>query len=140
MYRRADLSRAMMLDVALLLTAVSTSGLVREFLAAGTRSERYPTFQALFHSRQLGEEKETLEQTRADAIDLNRTNVALIGTLMPAVNVLEERWRKQAEAAGVIVVTDIDRKPFEAAMAGIYAKAQRDPASAQLIERNRKVE
>ena len=53
---------------------------------------------------------------------------------------LEEQSRKQAEAAGVNIVTDIDRKPFEAAMAGIYAKAQRDPAAAQLIERIRKVE
>ena len=42
----------------------------------------------VFHSRQLGEEKETLEQTRVGAIDLNRTNVALIGTMVPAMNVL----------------------------------------------------
>src|SRR5262245_66290463 len=42
----------------------------------------------VFHSRQLGEEKETLEQTRAGAIDFNRTNVALIGTMVPAMNVL----------------------------------------------------
>ena len=53
---------------------------------------------------------------------------------------LEERSRKQAEDAGVTIVTDLDRKPFEAAMAGIYAKAQRDPAIAELIERIRKVE
>jgi tripartite ATP-independent transporter DctP family solute receptor len=53
---------------------------------------------------------------------------------------LEERSRRQAEAAGVKIVTDFDRKPFEAAMAGIYAKAQRDPAIADLIERIRKVE
>jgi TRAP-type C4-dicarboxylate transport system substrate-binding protein len=53
---------------------------------------------------------------------------------------LEEQSRKQAEAAGVTIVTDFDRKPFEAAMAGIYTKAQRDPAAAQLIERIRKVE
>ena len=53
---------------------------------------------------------------------------------------LEERSRKQAETAGVAIVSDIDRKPFEAAMAGIYARAQRDPASAKLIERIRKVE
>ena len=53
---------------------------------------------------------------------------------------LEEQSRKQAEAAGVKIVTEIDRKPFEAAMAGIYAKARRDPAVAQLIERIRKVE
>ncbi|MFX5199182.1 TRAP transporter substrate-binding protein DctP, partial [Acinetobacter baumannii] len=42
----------------------------------------------VFHSRQLGEEKETLEQTRAGAIDLNRTNVALIGNMVPSINVL----------------------------------------------------
>jgi len=53
---------------------------------------------------------------------------------------LEEQSRKQAKAAGVAIVTDFDRKPFEAAMAGIYAKAQRDPAAAELIERIRKVE
>jgi TRAP-type C4-dicarboxylate transport system substrate-binding protein len=53
---------------------------------------------------------------------------------------LEEQSRKQAESAGVVIVTEIDKKPFEAAMSGIYTKAQRDPASAQLIERIRKVE
>ena len=42
----------------------------------------------MFHSRQLGEEKETIEQTRVGAIDLNRTNVALIGNFVPAMNVL----------------------------------------------------
>ena len=328
-YSRADLSRSVVLVVALFLTAVSTSALAREFRAADTQSEDYPTVQALrymgrliaensgdrhqiriFHSRQLGEEKETIEQTRVGAIDLNRTNVALIGNFVPAVNVLtmpflfrsiehlqkvldgpiggeilasfeshgfvglafydsgarsiynsvrqvrsiadlgglrlrvqqselmsdmiralgadpvelpygqvltglatklvdgaennwpsfvttdhykyagyctltehtmspevlvmsqtawqslsaedrkifreaamrsshfmhekwrdlEEQSRRQAEAAGVTIVTDFDRKPFEAAMAGIYAKAQRDPAAAELIQRIRKVE
>ena len=329
MYSRADLSRTVALVVALFLTVISTGAVAREFRAADTQSEDYPTVQALrymsglieqnsggrlqirvFHSRQLGEEKETIEQTRVGAIDLNRTNVALIGTFVPAMNVLampflfrsiehlqkvldgqigneildsfepygfvgltfydsgarsiynsvrpirsvadirglrlrvqqselmsemikalgaepvelpygqvltglatqlidgaennwpsfvttdhykhagyytltehtmspevlvmsqkawqslsvedrrifrdaaikssqfmrekwkdlEERSRQQAKAAGVMVVTDFDRKPFEAAMAGIYQKAQRDPAAAALIERIRKVE
>jgi tripartite ATP-independent transporter DctP family solute receptor len=328
-YSRADLSRTIVIVVALFLTAVSTSALAREFRAADTQSEDYPTVQALrymgrvvaerssdrlqirvFHSRQLGEEKETIEQTRVGAIDLNRTNVALIGTFVPAMNVLampflfrsiehlekvldgpigseilgsfepfgfvglafydsgarsiynsvrpirsiddirglrlrvqqselmsdmiralgaepvelpygqvltglvtklidgaennwpsfvttghykhagyytltehtmspevlvmsqkawqslssddrqifrdaamqssrfmrakwkdlEERSRREAQAAGVMITTDFDRKPFEAAMAGIYAKAERDPATAELIERIRKVE
>ena len=333
-YSRAYLSRTVAIVVALFLTAVSTSADAREFRAADTQSEDYPTVQALqymgrliaersggrhqirvFHSRQLGEEKETIEQTRAGAIDLNRTNVALIGTFVPAMNVLamnvlampflfrsiehlqkvldgpigneilnsfepygfvglvfydsgarsiynsvrpvrsiadikglrlrvqqselmsdmikslgaepialpygqvltglatklidgaennwpsfvttghykyaayytitehtmspevlvmshkaweslstedrkifreaairssrfmrekwkdlEERSRRQAEVADVTIVTDFDRKPFEAAMAGIYSKAQRDPAAAELIERIRKVE
>jgi tripartite ATP-independent transporter DctP family solute receptor len=328
-HSRADLSRIVTLVVALFLTAASTSAVAREFRAADTQSEDYPTVQALrymgrvisertgdrlqirvFHSRQLGEEKETIEQTRVGAIDLNRSNVALIGTFMPAMNVLampflfrsiehlekvldgpigneilgsfepygfvglafydsgarsiynsvrpvrsladlrglrlrvqqselmsdmikalgaepvelpygqvltglatklidgaENNWpsfvttdhykhagyytltehtmspevlvmsqkaweslsaedrkifreaavqssqfmrakwkdldqisRRQAEAAGATIVTDLDRKPFEAAMTGIYAKAQRDPAAAQLIERIRKVE
>src|SRR5258706_4086714 len=106
-YSRADLSRTVALVVALSLTAVSTRAAAREFRAADTQREDYPTVQALnymsrmiaersggrhqikvFHSRQLGEEKETIEQTRAGAIDLNRTNVALIGTFVPAMNVL----------------------------------------------------
>ena len=329
MYSRADLSRTVAFAVVLSLTAFATGALAREFRAADTQSEDYPTVQALrymgrliseksggrhqirvFHSHQLGEEKETIEQTRAGAIELNRTNVALIGTFVPAINVLampflfrsiehlqkvldgpigneildsfepygfvglafydsgarsiynsvrpvrsvadmkglrlrvqqselmsdmikalgadaielpygqvltglstklidgaennwpsfvttdhykyagfytltehtmspevlvmsqqawqglspedrkifreaakrsshfmrekwkdlEDRSRVQARAAGVNVVTDFDRKPFEAAMAGIYAKAQRDPAAALLIERIRKVE
>jgi tripartite ATP-independent transporter DctP family solute receptor len=319
----------MMLVVALFAAVAATGAFAREFRAADTQNEDYPTVQALFymgslvaersggrhqikvfHSRQLGEEKETLEQTRVGAIDLNRTNVALIGNMVPAMNVLampflfrsiehmqkvldgpigseildsfepygfvglafydsgarsicnsvrpirsiadlkglrlrvqqseqmsdmirslgaepielpygqvltglatglidgaennwpsfvttdhykyagyytltehtmspevlvmskkawsslsaedqqifrqsalrssrfmrekwrdlEERSRQQAEAAGVKIITDIDRKPFEAAMAGLYARAQRDPAVAQLIERIRKVQ
>jgi tripartite ATP-independent transporter DctP family solute receptor len=93
--------------VALLLAICVTSAAAREFRAADTQTEDYPTVQALrymgalisertggrheikvFHSRQLGEEKETIEQTRAGAIDLNRTNVALIGNFVPAMNVL----------------------------------------------------
>jgi len=328
-YSRAGLSRTVALAVALSLTAYATGAVAREFRAADTQNEDYPTVQALrymgrliaedsgdrhqirvFHSRQLGEEKETIEQTRAGAIDLNRTNVALIGTFVPAMNVLampflfrsiehlqkvldgpigneilgsfepygfvglafydsgarsiynsvrpvrsvadmkglrlrvqqselmsdmikalgaeaielpygqvltglatklidgaennwpsfvttdhykyagfytltehtmspevlvmsrkaweslsaedrkifreaakrssefmREKWknledqsRAQARAADVTIVTDFDRKPFEAAMTGIYAKAQRDPAAAQLIERIRKTE
>ena len=107
MYSRADLPRTVALVVALLLTAGSTSAVAREFRVADTQNEDYPTVQALrymggliaertdgrhevrvFHSRQLGEEKETIEQTRVGAIDLNRTNVALIGNFVPAMNVL----------------------------------------------------
>jgi tripartite ATP-independent transporter DctP family solute receptor len=326
---RADLPRTVALVVALLMAVASTSAFAREFRAADTQSEDYPTVQALrymghlieersggrlqirvFHSRQLGEEKETIEQTRVGAIDLNRTNVALIGTFVPSMNVLampflfrsiehlqkvldgpigneilgsfepygfvglcfydsgarsiynsvrpvrtlddlkglrirvqqselmseiirslgaepvelpygqvltglatklidgaennwpsfittdhykyagfytltehtmspevlvmslkawqslspddqkifreaavksshfmrekwrdlEERSRRQAEAAGVTIIRDFDRKPFEAAMAALYDKTQRDPAAAALIERIRKVE
>ena len=329
MYSRADLSRTAALVVALLLAAAATGAVAREFRAADTQNEDYPTVQALrymgrliaertggrhqirvFHSRQLGEEKETIEQTRAGAIDLNRINGALIGNFVPAMNTLampflfrsiehlqkvldgpigneilnsfgpygfvglafydsgarsiynsvrplhsiadikglrlrvqqselmsdmikalgaepvelpygqvltglatklidgaennwpsfvttdhykyagfytltehtmspevlvmsqkawqslsaedqkifrdsalrssrfmREKWkdledqsRKRAEAAGVTIVRDFDRKPFEAAMATIYEKAQRDPATARLIERIRKVE
>lgn len=104
---RAELSRAGVIFVALLFAICATSAAAREFRAADTQTEDYPTVQALrymgaliaertggrhevkvFHSRQLGEEKETIEQTRAGAIDLNRTNVALIGNFVPAMNVL----------------------------------------------------
>ncbi|HEV7599256.1 MAG TPA: TRAP transporter substrate-binding protein [Bradyrhizobium sp.] len=321
--------RIVVIVTALSLSAASAVAVAREFRAADTQAEDYPTVQALrfmssviaqrsggrdqirvFHSRQLGEEKETIEQTRVGAIDLNRTNGALIGNLVPAMNVLampflfrsiehlrkvldgpigseilnsfepygfvglafydsgarsiynsvrpirtiadmkglrlrvqqselmsdmiralgaepvelpygqvitglatklidgaennwpsfvttdhykfagyytltehtmspevlvmsrkaweslsaddqnlfrdaalqsnlfmreiwkdlEQRSRQRAEAAGVTLVTDFDRKPFETAMAGIYAKAQRNPIAAKLIERIRKLE
>ena len=79
----------------------------RDFRAADTQAADYPTVQALeylsrliaertqgrhrivvFHSRQLGEEKETIEQTRAGAIDLNRINAAPLSGLSPEVEVL----------------------------------------------------
>lgn len=94
-------------SIALLLLLAPAVAAAREFRAADTQSEDYPTVRALqfmgqliaertgkrheirvFHSRQLGEEKETIEQTRVGAIDINRTNVALIGAFVPSVNVL----------------------------------------------------
>jgi len=104
---RAELSRTGVVCVALFFAMAAAGLSAREFRAADTQAEDYPTVQALrymgrviaertggrhqikvFHSRQLGEEKETIEQTRAGAIDLNRTNVALIGNFVPAMNVL----------------------------------------------------
>ena len=253
-----------------LLTAMPAVTPAREFRVADTQPADYPTVQALqymaqiieersagrhrlhvFHSRQLGEEKETIEQTRIGAIDLNRTNVAPIGSLVPVANVLslpflfrsfehlhrvldqgigqeilaqfqphgfvgltfydsgarsiynsvrpvrsladmkglrirvqqsslmsdmikalgadpvelpygqvstglstrlidgaennwpsyvlEERSRQQARAAGNIIITDFDRKPFEEAMSVIYDKAATDADTQQLINRIRQV-
>jgi len=81
----------------------------REFRAADIQEEGYPTVEALFfmdqllaertdgrhrirvfHSRQLGEESQTIEQTRAGAIDLDRINVAAIGEVAPVLNVLAQ--------------------------------------------------
>ncbi len=92
---------------ALLVAVAPALAGAREFRAADTQEDGYPTVRALqlmgqliaertkgrhqirvFHSRQLGEERETIEQTRVGAIDVNRTNVALIGTFVPSVNVL----------------------------------------------------
>jgi len=103
----AEFWRVCALVVALLTTVAPTGAFAREFRASDTQNEDYPTVQALnfmgglveqrsggrlkirvFHSRQLGEEKETIEQTRVGAIDLNRTNVALLGSFVPAMNVL----------------------------------------------------
>jgi len=79
----------------------------REFRAADTQNADYPTVRAIvrmgelieartggrhrirvFHTRQLGEEKETIEQTRVGAIDINRTNVGPVGSLVPVADVL----------------------------------------------------
>src|SRR5882672_3876256 len=96
--------------VAMLAAAGSVSGTAaREFRAADIQEEGYPTVQALlfmdkmvaertggrhriqvFHSRQLGEESQTIEQTRVGAIDINRINVAAIGDVAPVVNILAQ--------------------------------------------------
>jgi tripartite ATP-independent transporter DctP family solute receptor len=79
----------------------------REFRVADIQEESYPTVQALryldqlvtqrtngrhrirvFHSRQLGEEGQTIEQTRVGAIDMNRINVGPMGHVAPILNVL----------------------------------------------------
>ena len=84
-----------------------TTPIARTFRAADNQAESYPTVQALqfmdrvvrektgdrhkiqvFHSRQLGEEKDTVEQTRVGAIDLNRVNVTPFGNLAPMTQVL----------------------------------------------------
>jgi tripartite ATP-independent transporter DctP family solute receptor len=102
---RENFYKAAAVTAAVLLTSLATQA--REFRVADTQAEDYPTVQALnymaklvaehtggrhsirvFHSRQLGEEKETIEQTRVGAIDLNRTNVAPIGSIVPAANLL----------------------------------------------------
>jgi tripartite ATP-independent transporter DctP family solute receptor len=86
---------------------VGSAALAREFRAADIQEENYPTVQALrfmdqlvtertggvhrirvFHSRQLGEESQTIEQTRVGAIDLDRFNVGAIGDVAPVLNVL----------------------------------------------------
>jgi TRAP-type C4-dicarboxylate transport system substrate-binding protein len=171
-YSRASLSRTAATVVALLLTA--TAGAVaREFRAAATQSEVYPTVEALrymgrmiaerrgsrheirvFHSRQFGEEKEIIEQTRAGPIGLafydsgarsicNRVrpvrSIADIGGLRLRV--------QQSEAMSDMIRTlgaDPVELPYGQVPTGLatrlIAKAQRDPAAALLIERIRKVE
>ena len=79
----------------------------REFRVADNQPADYPSVQALefmanivdertngrhsirvFHSSQLGEEEQTLQQTRAGVIDIVRTTVAPMGSLVPTANVL----------------------------------------------------
>jgi len=87
--------------------AFANPATAREFRVADIQEESYPTVQALryldqlvtqrtngrhrirvFHSRQLGEENQTIEQTRVGAIDMNRINVGPMGNIAPVLNVL----------------------------------------------------
>ena len=61
MYCRADLSRTVAV-VALFLTAISTSAVTREFRAADTQNEDYPTVQALHYiGRRIAEKSGRLQ-------------------------------------------------------------------------------
>lgn len=98
---------ALVLGAMLALAAFMPGLAAREFRVADTQPADYPTVKALelmgrliaertggrhrlriFHSRQLGEEKETIEQTRIGAIDINRTNVAPLASFIPEANIL----------------------------------------------------
>jgi hypothetical protein len=82
-YRRADLSRTLVLVVALLLAAVSTGAFAREFCGFDPRYARHPI--EMFHSSPLGAEKDGLEHIKTGVADLNRTIVALIGATTPVL-------------------------------------------------------
>jgi hypothetical protein len=79
---------------------------------------------------------------RAPADGGSCCRAALDGRLHGRVGarVPRRRYPEQGLSDRAVIVPDIDKKPFEAAMTGIYARPQHDPASAQLIERIRKVE
>ena len=150
-----SVQRIVTIVAALWLTAASTIVTAREFRAADTQAEDYPTVQALhfmgsviaersggrdqirvFHSRQLGEEKETIEQTRAGDIDLNRTNGALIGNFVPAMNVLAMPFLFRS----IEHLQKLTDGPIGNEILNSFDPYQRDPAAAEPIERSRKVE
>jgi tripartite ATP-independent transporter DctP family solute receptor len=107
---RSSLARRCLVAVAcsaIALGVLAAPATAREFRAADIQEENYPTVLALrymdqlvsqrtggrhrirvFHSRQLGEENQTIEQTRVGAIDMNRINVGAIGNMAPILNVL----------------------------------------------------
>src|SRR5262245_48711838 len=104
---RSSLTRGCLVAAASGVFALAAPVAAREFRAADIQEENYPTVQALrymdqlvtertggrhrirvFHSRQLGEESQTIEQTRVGAIDMNRINVGAIGNYAPVLNVL----------------------------------------------------
>ena len=86
---RANLPRTLTLVVALLLTVAATSAFAREFRAADTQSEDYPTVQALrymghliaersggrleirvFHSSQLGSDEDMLKGIKVGVVEM----------------------------------------------------------------------
>jgi hypothetical protein len=83
-YRRADLSRTFVLVVALLLTAVSTGAFAREFRIPDPQNEGHPAVQMLRDAGWPAAEHSRLSY-RTGAADLNRANVALIGTMTPVL-------------------------------------------------------
>ncbi|MCP4619304.1 MAG: hypothetical protein GY844_23055 [Bradyrhizobium sp.] len=136
---RAELQRTVFLVVALLMTAGATGVFAREFRAADTRNEDHPT--------------------RDGAVDLNRTNVGLIGNTRSAhalagLKDLRIHVPPSEPMSGMMHTPDavpvefpygqvpagLDTRPFEVAMTAVCASAQCDPDSAQSIERIRKVE
>jgi TRAP-type C4-dicarboxylate transport system substrate-binding protein len=141
---RASFPRTLVLVVALFSTVAATGAPAREFRAADTRSEQDPTVQALcrlprflgrliaeltggrrqiriFHSRELGRAKESIEQARVGAIDNNPTNVPEIGNFVRSTHVLAmpflvrsiEHPQKVLDGATVKAGLGVDRAQWQ---------------------------
>ena len=119
MYSRAELSRTGAIVVALLLTANAASTAAWEFRTADSQSEDLSAGNRRIFRDAAPLSSRCMRESWKD---------------------LEDRSHRQGKAAAVTIMPDFDRKPFEAAMAGAYAKAQRDRAAAEPIERIRKME
>jgi len=133
-YSRAGLSRTVALVGALFLTAVSTSAVARVFRSAATQSEEYPTVRApRFADSAIAERG---EQTRARAIDRTRTSVALIGNFVLARNVLAMPFLFRS----IEHLQKLTDGPIGNEILNSFDPYQRDPATAEPIERIRKVE
>jgi len=95
-------SAALALSASLLASIVAAGAQEMVLKSADTHPDGYPTVEAVkymgellkkktngrigievFHSRQLGEEKETIEQTQFGVIDLNRVNMAPFNGIVP---------------------------------------------------------
>jgi len=133
-YSRADLSRTVALVGALFLTAVSTSEVARVFCSAATQNEDCPTVQALRFTGSVIAERG--EQASAAAIDRGRTNVALIGNLVLAKNVLAMPFLFRS----IEHLQKLTDGPIGNEILNSFDPYQRDPATADPIERIRKVE
>jgi hypothetical protein len=84
-YRRADLSRTFLLVVALLLAAISTGALACRLHAADPQGGSHPLPPAprSHYPGVLFQSRAEQEQTGTGATTLDRTNVALIGSMTP---------------------------------------------------------
>jgi TRAP-type C4-dicarboxylate transport system substrate-binding protein len=105
----------------------------------------------------LGEQEASFEQTRTGGIDINRSNMAPLVSFIGKADTpadqtifrnaardssmflrgLWKNWegsvRKQAQDLGVTVI-EIDRKPLEAVLRGLYPKFLTDSHSRYLVE------
>jgi TRAP-type C4-dicarboxylate transport system substrate-binding protein len=158
-YSRADLSRTVALVVALPLAAVSTSALAREFRAAATRNEDYPTVQGLRDiGRGVAERGGGRHQLMSDMIRaLGAEPIELPdGQVLTALSArlidgAESNWPcfvitnhyRQAEYY-TLIEHSMSPEVFvvsQKAWASLSdATAQRDAATTESIERIRKVE
>ena len=133
-YSGAGLSRTVALVGALFLTAASTSAVARVFRLAATQNEDCPTVQALRFTGSMIAERG--EQTRAGAIDRTRTSVALIENFVLAKNVLAMPFLFRSSEH----LQKLTNGPIGNEILNSFDPYQRDPATAEPIERIRKVE
>jgi hypothetical protein len=159
-FGRAGIQRTVFV-VALLVTSGAAGAFAREFRAVDTRNEDYPIVQALrfigrmadleglrLRVQQSEQMSGMIRALGAGPVELPYGQV-LTDLATKLIDGAESNWPSFVTAAdhykhaGHDTLTEHTMSPevlVMAAMVDIHAKAQRNPAAAQLIERIRKVE
>jgi tripartite ATP-independent transporter DctP family solute receptor len=155
-----NLARALLASAALALSALGAQAADMVLRSSDTHPDGYPTVEAVkymgqlleertggrigigvFHSAQLGEEKDTIEQTRFGVIDLNRISMAPFNGLIPETAILSLPYLfRDTEHMHAVLDSEIGQEILDTFAAhDLVALAFYDPGARSFYNRERPI-